>query len=100
MTNAATSEPSKPDAPQAAFGLAPCSALWAVSVVLTLHKPDGKLNVLNHLQRVRAANKDEAVGTAIRVSMEQCPEHQLHCYTALQFADEPNGGDELRPQRK
>lgn len=88
MTNAHNNSPS--DQQSTAFGLSHGSALWAVSVVLTLHKPDGKLNVLNHLQRVRAANKDEAVGTAIRVSMGQCPEHQIHCYTALQFADEPN----------
>lgn len=65
-------------------------AEWAVSVVLIRHKPDGGLNVMNDLQRVRARSEDEAKGRAIRVSMGRLPEHLLHCSTILKIADVPN----------
>jgi len=71
--------------PVEALDVASGSPLWAVSVVMIRHKPDGKMNIMNHLQRVKAANKDEATGCAIRVSMTELPEHSVHCVTALEF---------------
>jgi hypothetical protein len=65
------------------------SALWAVSVVLTLNKPDGKINIMNHLLANEASSRDEAVGKAIARAMETSPQHQVHCFTAVQIA-EPN----------
>lgn len=65
--------------------LATGSPLWAVSVVLIRHKSNGNLNIMNHLQRVRAPNRDEATGCAVRVSMAELPEHSVHCVTALEY---------------
>lgn len=63
----------------------PTTKRWAVSVVLTQHKPDGNINILNNLREVRATSKDEAVGMALGEVTKRFPDHQIHCYTVLQF---------------
>lgn len=82
----------KPE-PLPALAVAAGSPLWAVSVVMIRHKPDGKMNIMNQLHRVKAANKDEATGCAIRTSMTELPEHSVHCVTALEFQSLENKAD-------
>lgn len=56
---------------------------WAVSTVMVKTGP--VINVMNDLQLVRAASEDEAVGHAVRVSIETHPGHMLHCVTRIRL---------------
>lgn len=70
----------------------------AVSIVLTLHKENGRMNIWNELSQVRASTRDAAIGYAVREALKRNPGYQVHCLTATEFSP-PNIKDEPRARK-
>jgi hypothetical protein len=61
-----------------AVGSNPLLGRWVVSVVMLQHKPNGKLNILNHLWMIDAVSPEEAHGKAVGFANADHPEHLIH----------------------
>jgi len=64
------------------------STVWfgAVSVVLTMHKPDGSINIMNQISQITAPCKEAAIGAAITRAMKDLPGHQVHVVTSTKIS--------------